>query len=68
MGPFKDSDVLPDDELFRAERMIAQRADALARSLGADANRSALDCWQQAEREFWEGALADASTTKSCQQ
>lgn len=42
-----------DEELFRLEQKIAQRADELSRQFGVDRSR-ALDHWRQAEREVWQ--------------
>lgn len=42
-----------DDPLFRLERMIARRADELARQAGINRG-NALEHWRQAEREILE--------------
>lgn len=54
---------LVEDPLFQVEHKIAQRADELSRRRGCDRDH-ALECWEQAEREYWEGAEAAAAPAR----
>jgi len=57
----KNSCSLPNDKLFHVERTIARRADELILRNGTDRDH-ALDCWHQAEREFWQMTDVAAAT------
>jgi hypothetical protein len=50
------------DPLFELERMIARRADELARQEGCGSD-GALKCWQRAEEEVWREFV---SATQAC--